>query len=449
MNTAQEARQWFTRTVQEGSDQLPGQTLEWLRNIRGSAGQAVETLPVPFRMQEQWRYTSIAPLVSRHFTPSTHDFTGLQEIDLEDLQLPEMDAYRLVFANGRFIPQLSGLSALPDGVRMGSLRTALSTDPERLSAWFGQTVGQEQDIFTALNTALINDGMLVYLEKGIRLDKPVHIIHVSLELNEPVIVNARNLIVMDEGSGASVIETFVSTGDSVYFNNQVTEILLHAESKLEHVRLQKESRQASHLSNVFISQQQNSQYHGTALAMGAAWARTNYNVRFREEGGVCNLHGLYTAGDQQLIDFHVDVQHAVPNCSSRENFKGLLYGKGRAVFDGRIVVEKQAQKTDAHLSNSNLMLTRNAEVDTKPQLEIHADDVKCSHGTTVGQLDAEQIFYLRSRGIDYASAQKMLCLGFAEEILDGIQQEPFRAYASRGLQELLSTAVHDTGSTGA
>jgi Fe-S cluster assembly protein SufD len=199
------------------------------------------------------------------------------------------------------------------------------------------------------------------------------------------------------------------------------------------------------LSSLYLSQQAQSHYQGTTLAFGSAWARTEYHTRFEQEGAACELNGLYTVGDGQLTDFHLDVQHSVPGCVSREQFKGVLYGKGRAVFDGRILVDKQAQHSDAQLTNDNLMLTRNAEVDTKPQLEIYADDVKCSHGTTIGQLDPQQVFYLRSRGIDETAARKILCLGFAGEVLDSIEVPALRDAVTRKLSDTLNAAVEVEG----
>ncbi len=233
------------------------------------------------------------------------------------------------------------------------------------------------------------------------------------------------------------MERFICPDQSLYFQNNLTEIVLGAGAALSHYRMQDESRSAYHLGSINLSQQQASRYHGTSLTFGGRWSRTEYNACFRQEDAECVLNGLYTVGDRQLNDVHLDVRHSVPGCTSREQFKGVLYGKGRAVFDGRILVEKQAQRSDAVLTNDNLVLCRDAEVDTKPQLEIHADDVSCSHGTTVGQLDPQQMFYLRSRGIDVPTARNMLCLGFAGEILDTIDVPVLRDLAAKRLVDML------------
>ncbi|MGD8407791.1 MAG: Fe-S cluster assembly protein SufD [Thiohalophilus sp.] len=437
----EQSREWFEKLARSGESDLPEDKLNWLDEARQQAREAMNTLPVPYRKQEAWKYTSIDGLLKHEFRPFTEQFTALQKVDLEDWLLPNLDSYRLVFANGRCVPELSDLEQLPQGVRIGSLRTALSTDPELLGTWFGQTANHSQHLFTALNTVLINDGAFVHVDKGVKLDKPIEVLYLSLALEDAVMAHPRNLIVMEKGSQASLIERFISTGDSLYFNNVLSEIIVNESASLTHHRVQNESSQAYHLSNLFVSQQKGSEYYGTSMALGGAWARTDYKVRFQDEEAVCKLNGLYAVGDKQLTDFHLDIDHAKPHCASEENFRGILYGKGRAVFDGRILVAEDAQKSDAHLRNDNLMLTRNAEVDTKPMLEIYADDVKASHGTTVGQLDPQQIYYMRSRGIETATAQKMLCFGFADEIIDTIDIEPLRQHVHERLHKILDKVV--------
>lgn len=437
----EQSRDWFEKLAKSGESDLPEDKPNWLEEARQQAREAMNTLPVPYRKQETWKYTSIDGLLKHEFQPFSDQFTALQSVDLEDWLLPDLDAYRLVFANGRCVPELSDINELPEGVRIGSLRAALTTDPELLGTWFGQVANHAEHLFTALNTALINDGVFVHVDKGVKLDKPIEVLYLSLALENAVMAHPRNLIVMEADSQATLIERFISTGDSLYFNNMLSEIIVNKGASLTHYRVQSESSQAYHLSNLFISQEKQSEYHGTALALGGAWARTDYKVRFRDEEAMCKLNGLYTVGDKQLTDFHLDIDHAKPHCASEENFRGILYGKGRAVFDGRILVDKDAQKSDAHLHNANLLLTRNAEVDTKPMLEIYADDVKASHGTSVGQLEPEQIYYMRSRGIETATAQKMLCLGFADEIIDTIEIEPLRLHVHNRLHKTLDQVV--------
>jgi len=444
MITAEQQRSWAETLMSHTDADQSGQGPGWLMAARTAARQAVAELPVLDRKQEAWRYTSIEALLKQRFRPASAA-DDLPVLDINDYLLPEFDSYRLVFANGRFDPQLSSIKDLPHGVSLGSLRTGLTSDPELLATWFGHTANHTEHVFTAMNAALVNDGVFVHVGSQIELDRPIEVIYLSQVDEDPLLMQPRNLIVLDAGAKATLVERFIGFGQSPYFNNNLTEISVGKRTSLKHYRVQDESRSAYHLSSLYLSQQAQSRYQGVTLAFGGAWARTEYHTTFNQEGAVCELNGLYTVGDKQLTDFHLDVRHSVPACASREQFKGILYGKGRAVFDGRILVEKQAQHSDAQLTNDNLMLTRNAEVDTKPQLEIYADDVKCSHGTTVGQLDPQQVFYLRSRGIDETAARKMLCIGFASEILDSIEVPALRDAATGKLQDTLNAAVEAEG----
>ena len=447
MKTATDSRQWFMQLLQQGDTASTAmeENHAWLNRARENARDALQSLPLPGKKQEAWRFTSIEGLLEHNFEPVSADFDALQTEDIDNWLLPDTEAYRIVFANGRFVPALRNFDVLPEGVTIGSLQHALSHDPLSLAIWFGQTNHHNEHIFTALNTALINDGLFIHIRRDTVLERPIEVIHLNLGLDTPQLIQPRNLLVLERGANAQLIERYESSGDSVYFHNGVSEILLEDNAALTHYCLQQESPRAYHMHQSFLAQAAHSQYRGTSLAMGGKWARHDLQVRFQAEGADCETNGLYLVGDRQLSDQHLDVMHSSPHNSSRHNYKGILHGAGRAVFDGRILVERNAQKTDAHLSNKNLLLTRNAEVDTKPQLEIYADDVKCSHGTTVGQLEPEQLFYLRSRGIDTTTAIKMLCLGFAGEILETIEPQPVREQAERILHGLLDNVSDKLG----
>jgi Fe-S cluster assembly protein SufD len=245
---------------------------------------------------------------------------------------------------------------------------------------------------------------------------------------------------LEAGAKATLIERYAGVGANAYFTNGVGEIVLNAGAQLEHYRLQEETLAAYHISTLFVHHEAQSHYQGNTIAMGGRWSRTDYNVDFHGEQAQSRLDGLYLVNDKQLTDIHLNINHAVPNCASEQDFRGILLGTGRGVFDGLIKVAEQAQHTEAHLHNANLMLSRSAEVDTKPQLLIYADDVKCSHGTTVGQLEPEQLFYLRSRGISEIEAKKMLSVGFAQTVLDKCSVESLRVKAEAALKEGLSKA---------
>ena len=441
MTTTDAGRSWFEQLIRQPSPGLLGPEPAWLDESRAQARRAIAELPVPNRKQENWRYSAVEGLLKNSFQPAADTIFDPQMLDPEGWLLPGCETHRLVFANGHHVPQLSSSEPLPAGVTLGNLRTALGSDSKWIASWFGQAAGHSEDLFTALNTVLANDGTLIHVDEHVKVEQPIEVVYLNSGDDDASLIQPRNLMVLEAGARAVLVERFIGSGEARYFNNNLTEIALRTGATLTHYRVQDETPNAWHLSSLYLTQAQQSCYHGTTLAFGGAWARTDYQTRFMHEGAECVLNGLYTVGDRQLTDFHLNIQHSVPGCTSRERFKGILYGKGRAVFDGRILVDRQAQHSDAQLTNANLLLTRDAEVDTKPQLEIYADDVKCSHGTTVGQLDPEQVFYLRSRGIAADTAHKMLCLGFAGEIIDTIELPPLRDYATHRLATTLNAVV--------
>jgi len=398
----------------------------WLDDERRVALDRARALGIPVSKQEAWRYTSVKRLAEQGFVPVDESVTALQPEDIEEVLIQGLDSHRVVLVNGRYLPALSSLGDLPAGVRIGGLRQILASDPDALRGHLNRVAGDRQPLFSALNTAGLDDGLVVLMGPGSMLERPIELIHLSVGMDEPRVAQPRHLVVLDDGAQARLIERHVSLGQSIYCTNSVLELSLGADAVLEHQRIQDESPNAFHITGLYLRQGRGSSYRGVNLGLGAAWARTDLVVRFAGEHAECDLSGLYLAGERQLMDYHLDVDHRLPSCTSRETFKGILYGKGRAVFDGRVFVAEDAQKTDAAMSNKNLLLSEGAEVDTKPQLLINADDVKCSHGTTVGQIEPEMLFYLRSRGISAAVARRMLCLGFAGEILDRMRPDALR-----------------------
>jgi Fe-S cluster assembly protein SufD len=428
-----------------GSDDAsPGRSsTSWLQELRNSALARLRGRSIPGTKQEAWRYTGLKVLTEQQFRPCGAVASTVQPVDLEGLLIPEFDAYRAVLVNGRFIPHLSDLEALPEGVLAGSLGALLDSDPDVLSGLLTGIAGEGVHLFSELNTAAMHDGFVLLLSRDVVLDRPVELIHLSVGMNEPRVAQPRHLVSLGAGARACLIERYMALGSDLYCTNSVAEIRLAKGARLQHSRVQLESPSAFHIAGLYVDQAADSRYEGINVGLGARWARTDLVVGFAGRRADCDLMGLYLAGDRQMMDYHLDVDHAVPECASRENFKGILHGKGRAVFDGRVRVGVDAQKTDAQLSNRNLLLSRDAEVDTKPQLEILADDVKCSHGTTVGQIDPETLFYLRSRGISASIARRMLCLGFAGEIIDALGWDPLREYVARQVGERLETAPLD------
>ena len=412
---------------------------DWLTRLREAGVAQFENEGFPTSRNEEWRYTSLDFLMRHQFEAATKDsLEAVRHADLEPFVLPETDAARLVFINGRYAAHLSDPGPERQGVVIGGLGDWLARDPEAVKAHLG-SAGDSGDVFAALNAALMSDGAYVKLERGMMVERPIELLHISTAAKEPKISHPHALVVLEEGAQATLIERHVTLGEGVCFNNAVVEIALARDSVLRHQRLQEEGPASYHLTALQVMQQEASRYLHCTAALGGAWSRTGITLTFAGAHAVAELDGLYLAGEGQLNDVHLDIRHQVPDCQSRETFKGILDGRGRAVFDGRVLVAKDAQRTDARLSNDNLMLSRNAEVDTKPQLEIYADDVRCSHGTTVGQLDDDMLFYLRSRGIDGGEARRILCLGFAGEILERFDTEGLHQRAQRLLSERLAT----------
>jgi Fe-S cluster assembly protein SufD len=428
---------WLAATGPVGRQDQP----DWIADLRARAADKAASMPLPDRRQEAWRYTPVRFLEEQRFTPAAAEpFAALQLSDIEDLLLPQGKTTRLVFINGYLA---AGLCDEVDGQRGVEVRT-LGGDLGPLGEVLRgnlDALAEKRHVFAALNAALMSDGALIHVQGDQSADgRPIELLHVSVGMDEPVVSHPRHLIVLDEGTRAQVIERYVTVGNAQYFNNALIEVALGGGSELAHARVQEESGQAQHLSDLHVRLQADARYRLSTVALGGAWSRTDIRVDFAGEGAEAELDGLMLAKDRQLNDVHLDIAHNQPRCTSRETFRGVLDGKGKVVFDGRILVARDAQLTDAALSNDNLMLSRSSEVDTKPQLEIYADDVKCSHGTTVGELDANMLFYLRSRGIPEAKAKQMLCEGFAAEIVDRIEHEPLRDYVARRLAARLAEA---------
>lgn len=423
---------------------------DWLTQERQAARARLDHQGVPTGKSEGWRYTGLQGLMEQSFrAPASAEEFEANSPDAALLTphlVPGLDAHRVVIRNGRFDAALSNIGELPSGVRVTSLVQTLAESPERIQPLLTQVAGEGAHLFASLNTAGMSDGLVLLLDAGVVLERPLEVIHLSQgsarqDGTQPHVFQPRHLIALGEGAEATLIERYVGEHDALYCTNSVLELHLDRSARLHHQRVQLESRNAFHITGLYLRQAAESHYSGVNLGLGGAWARTDLMTRFIGEHAECALQGLYLAGDKQLIDYHMDVRHDLPNCSSRENFKGIVHGKGRAVFDGLVYVARDAQKTDAEMSNRNLMLSRNAEIDTKPQLEIYADDVKCSHGTTVGQIEPEMLFYLRSRGIPLATARRMLCLGFAGEIIDAVTEPALRAYLTEVVGQRLESAA--------
>ncbi len=411
----------------------------WLVPLRRRAIDRFAERGFPTTRDEDWRYTNLTPLAAMAFRPAatSPDGDGVPVEALERLALPGAKWPRLVFLNGGYSPKLSTARPLPGGGRAGSLAEAMITDAEMVERHLGRHAGWDGNVFAALSTAFIQDGAFVCLPAEARAETPIEL--VFLATTPGVVAQPRTLIVAGRHSRLTVIERYVGLTDEAYFTNAVTEVVAGPGAAVDHYVLQEQSSEAFHVATLHATVERDSMFTTCAATFGGRLSRTTLGLEFAGEGARAAINGLYVVGGRQHVDHHVTVDHAVPRCRSQQLFKGVLDGTSRAVFNGRILVRRDAQKTDAIQTNKHLLLSDGVEVDSKPQLEIFADDVRCTHGAAEGQLAPEALFYLRSRGIGEQTARALLTYGFAREVLERVAVEPLQAYLDRVLMTRLRT----------
>jgi Fe-S cluster assembly protein SufD len=404
-----------------------GREPEWLRAIRHLAmtGFAAEGFPTTRR--EDWKYTNVAPIARQPFHLAAVAPETATPDEIAPFTFGEPGWSELVFVDGRYAPALSSLAGLPDGVRVASLAEVLAADEGLVEKYLGQHASYMASGFTALNTAFLQDGALVSVLNGRIVDAPIHLLFVSTARDPLAATHPRVLVVLGRASAATVVESYVALGDGPYLTNAVSELVLGEGASLTHYKVMRESLAAYHVGTTQVYQPRDSVFVSFSVAMGARLARNDLNVLLDAEGADCTLNGLYLVDSDRHVDNHTAIDHARPHGTSRELYKGILDGHSRGVFNGKVVVRPDAQKTDAQQTNRNILLSEDATIDTKPELQIFADDVKCAHGAAVGQLDPQAVFYLRSRGLGPEAARRLLTYGFASDITSQIKIEPLRA----------------------
>lgn len=409
----------------------PGRDLGWLRKLRDDAFARFCEVGFPTTHDEDWRFTNVSAIAKTPFrlAATTNEVC---KNDFDAWALPGA-ACRLVFVDGRFVRELSS-TASKKGVTVASLADELNSNPSSLEPHLGRYLNIERDAFAALNTAFAADGAFIHIRKGVVLEQPIHLLFVSTASDAPTMTHPRNLIVAEEQAQLAVVEDYVSLGSAVAFCNTATELLAAESAVVSHYMLEREDTQAFNISTLRIQQGRSANVATHSVLLGGGLVRNNVHPVLAGEGAECLINGLFIGNGRQHLDNYMLVEHASPHCDSRQFYNGILDGQSHGVFHGRIIVHKDAQKTDAKQTNRNLLLSDDAQIDTKPQLEIYADDVKCTHGATIGQIDETALFYLRSRGIDECSARKLLLLAFANECLDRMKEDGVRSH----LQKLIN-----------
>jgi Fe-S cluster assembly protein SufD len=409
-----------------------GQPWPWLRQLRRNAFARFCEAGFPTTRDEDWRFTNVSTLARTPFRFSTSGYARPSRGELEPYRIAGV-ACQLVFINGRFAADLSSLPQLPHWLKVTSLAEQMVRDAGSLESHLGHYLDIERDAFSALNTAFLEDGAYVHIRRGAAAEEPVHLLFVSTGDEAATMSHPRNLIWAEENSQLTVVEDYVSldggtAGSGTAFTNAVTELVAGDDAVVSHYMIEREHRRAFNVSTLRIQQGRGASTTSHSILLGGALVRNNVHPVLAGEGGECLINGLFVGNGQQHLDNYMLVEHSQPRCASRQFYNGILDGQAHGVFHGRIIVHKDAQKTDAKQTNRNLLLSDEAQIDTKPQLEIYADDVKCTHGATIGQIEEDALFYLRSRGISEVSARRLLLFAFASECLDRMKQGPVRAH---------------------
>jgi len=420
----------------EAERSVPGRALPWLKKLREDAFARFCDVGFPTTKDEDWRFTNVSAIARTQFRAApAYEKSRLAESGFGVFN-GGADAARsafLLFINGRFAQFFSHTENLPKGVTVASLAELMEREPATLEQHLGRYASQERDAFVALNTAFLADGAYVHVARGVVVEQPIYLLYISTQEDAPTVTHPRNLIVAEDGSQVAVVEDYVShpirdeaadkggaaiEGGAAIFSNAVTELVAGENAHVQHYLIEREHLKAFNISTLRIEQGRSANVASHSVLLGGGLVRNNVHPVLAGEGGECLINGLFLGTGRQHLDNYMHVEHAAPHCGSRQFYNGILDGQAHGVFHGRIVVHKDAQKTDAKQTNRNLLLSDDAQIDTKPQLEIYADDVKCTHGATIGQIEENALFYLQSRGISESEARKLLLMAFAEECVD-------------------------------
>ncbi len=418
----------------------------WAHTLRKVAISRFDELgfPTARRGNEEWKYTDVGPIAKAPFRlPVTPGPATLEAGELERLTFGEPSWSRLVFVDGLYAEHLSSVLSLPAGVSVVNLAEAMMVSANRLEQHLARYASVETNAFTALNTAFVHDGAFVYIPDGTVVEEPIHLLFITTSREQDTVTYPRVLIVMGKESQATVIESYGAISDGPYFTNAVTELAIGPGALIQHYKLQRQSEQAFHITNTHVALARDSSITSVNIDLGGGLVRNNLNVLMGAEGASCTLNGLYMVTGTQHVDNQVVVDHAKGYTITRELYKGILDGKSRSVFHGSIIVRKDAVKVDAEQSDKNLLLSDQAEADTKPAFWIYCDDVKCLHGAACGQMDEDALFYLRSRGLSEQAARRVLTRGFVSEIIDSIDYAPFSAHIDELVQAKLGEWLGD------
>ena len=423
---ASESKELYLAAFKQYQNNGAAKNPAWLQQLRRSAIANFHELGFPTTRDEDWKYTSVEPITSIAFQRGNGDLRAMRVDEVLALALAEPDCNRLVFINGIHCPELSSVHGLPESVRIESLAALWKRNEDFLQPYLGRSARPSEQAFVALNTAFMEDGAFIFVPKNCKLEAPIHLIYVAMAKDEAVASYPRNLFILEDGSAARIVESYVGPGKGATFASAVTELQGGEDTTIDLYRLQREGAKGAHIGTLEAHLRRNCNFTAHAITLGGRLVRNDVHVVLDGEGSECLLNGLYLIDGKQHVDNETEIEHRRPRATSLEVYKGILSGSARGVFNGKILVHKDAQKTNARQTNKNLLLSADAMINTKPQLEIYADDVKCSHGSTIGQLDREALFYLRSRGLSLDDAQGLLRYAFASEVISRVKIDSLR-----------------------
>lgn len=418
---------------------LNGSATEKINNIKLDAKKYFELLGFPTRKQEDWRFTNINPIISNEYNLVEDKELYLSNEDVQKFLIPDLKANILVFINGKYSKQNSKIISGNDKVFIGTLKETEKSKKELFEKYFAKAADYKTDGFTALNTAYTDNGVFIHITRKNELSEPILILNITDSSKSEIMYNPRVLLVAEESSKLSLIEIYESNGVNFNFSNAVTEIYAGNNSEVNYYKIQNEGDKSYHVGTTQVQQERDSRFNSLTVSWGGSVIRNNLNASLKNEGTDTVMKGLFISEKSQQIDNHTFVDHASPNCHSNELYKGIMDGESNCVFNGKIMVRKDAQKTNAYQMNKNIILSKKALVNSKPQLEIFADDVKCSHGATTGQLDTEQLFYLKARGIGEKEGKKLLLYAFANEIFEDVHINELKEYLGKKLSDRLES----------
>ncbi len=407
-----------------------------LKNLRNDAAVKFGNSEFPTKKIEDWKYTNISPILNNEFVPSPLFKYEVNNLSIEKYKIPNLDVHLVVFVNGIFNKGLSELNDIESGVIIDSFLSQSKINHELISK-YSSKLEISLNSFTLLNHTFTYDGFFIYIPKNKIVEKPIHILNIAIDNNDKPLIQPRNLIIAEENTKANIVSEFVGNDGSEYFTNVITDISVSENSNISFIKLQNESNLAYHIDKTDIHQSGSSVFNHFSLSFGSKIVRNDINTKLDGENIECHLYGLYLGNKDQHIDHHTFINHAKPNCMSNELYKGILDDKAKGVFSGKILVDQIAQKTNAFQSNKSVLLSNDASIDAKPQLEIYADDVKCSHGATVGKLDEQAYFYIRSRGVSAEAARSMLIRAFINDVVSEIKIEQLQEKVNHTIFEHL------------